>query len=103
MISLKTIQHRVAAWRKSKIPDATLEGQYDKMHEELVEVADSMALQMPYKVLQECADVLIVACNIADLSGLDLDQIVSEKLDRNDKRQWKSDGSGKAQHVEAKP
>jgi phosphoribosyl-ATP pyrophosphohydrolase len=98
-LTISQLQERIAAWRKRAIPNATVDGQIDKLEDEADELSESCWLDGIEGVLKEAADVCIVACNVADLAGLSFADILLEKQARNEAKTWKEDGSGKAQHV----
>jgi NTP pyrophosphatase (non-canonical NTP hydrolase) len=103
-LTLAEFQKRVAAWRATKIPGATLAGQAAKLQDEAVELNEAVSWASSDRasvtdVLKEAADVCIVACNVADLAGLSFADILLDKQARNEAKTWKEDGSGKAQHV----
>lgn len=54
------------------------------------------------KIIQECADVLIVLYGLADLCELDLHKAVDEKMEINRKRKWYRLGDGTGYHVHEK-
>lgn len=57
----------------------------------------------PEKVPEEMADVQIVLYTIAHRRGIDLDSQVTEKMARNRRRTWKSNGDGTGYHVREGP
>jgi NTP pyrophosphatase (non-canonical NTP hydrolase) len=103
-LTLAEFQQRVAAWRKRAIPNATLYGQLDKLFLEAEElraaIVDARSPEEVRHALRELCDLIIVGCNVADLAGKSLAELLDAKQTKNEQRTWKCDNSGKAQHVE---
>jgi hypothetical protein len=105
-LTLADFQERVARWRKAKIPNATLAGQLDKLDDEAKELRNQIPppdwiinpAELP-GILNELCDVIIVGCNVADLAGISLAELLDAKQTKNEQRTWKADSTGKAQHV----
>lgn len=105
----------IIAWHKDTFPDADLDGQIEKYHEELHEWEDT-----DYTDISELADLFIVACGIArfdlgqglmyladvydqycgnDLIGTDdVVAAVEKKMEKNRKRVWNKSGNGTYHH-----
>lgn len=54
-------------------------------------------------LVEECADIVIVLFRLADRNGRSLLQAIDEKMTTNRSRQWRLDGHGHGQHVDAPP
>ena len=104
----------IIQWHKETFPDATLEGQLEKYHEEVKEFVET-----DFKDLGELVDMFIVACGIARFDiheGIfyfaDIDvwisdnlfdwdkfeEAVNKKMEKNRKRVWVQSGKGNYHH-----
>ena len=107
-------------WHEQTFPDATLDGQMDKFQQELKEFAATLEPDADYNhLLEELADMYIVACGVARFSieralscftvvnafkdlyrlcSFELEEMVDKKMAINRQRKW-SIGKGNYQHV----
>ena len=81
----------------------TLEAQAVKLQDEVLEVLDEIGLDPvdPDALLEELADVVIVAHTAARIAGFraaHLDRAVIQKMERNAAREWFRTASGTARH-----
>lgn len=60
---------------------------------------DTATYREPDKIAGETADVVIVACGVADMRGFDLAAEVDKKMAINRARTWKVNGDGTGYHV----
>lgn len=105
----------IIEWHEQTFPDATLEGQIEKLDDELSEYGES-------ECLEELADLFIVACGIARFDNISalvafervseilklwrvnydkpvpLQMAIDNKMAINRKRKW-SIGKGNYQHI----
>jgi NTP pyrophosphatase (non-canonical NTP hydrolase) len=73
----------------------------DRMFQEVRELenVDYQKKDSFEKISDECADILIVLYQVADVFGLDLHSCVNHKMQINRARKWKLNNDGTAQHV----
>lgn len=104
----------IAKWHEQTFPDATLQGQLEKMSEETAEyIVDNS--------LEELADMFIVCCGMTRYSGIaavvffnnvfaelnkltpadriNFDKIVDAKMEKNRARVWAKSGDGLYHHT----
>lgn len=72
----------------------------ERLYQEMLELRNTDYLSNDgfHKISDECADVLILLYQVADLFGFDLHACVDHKMEINRARKWKLNGDGTAQH-----
>lgn len=96
----KWTPHTIGAWAQSTFGKPTPAVAAARANEEMAELLIALAKGDMDKADIEAADVVIVLCHYASSRGIDLWQIVSEKMEVNVARQWKVAG-GVGYHVKA--
>jgi len=73
----------------------------DRMFQEVRELrnVDYLDVMNFDKVSDECADIYIVMCQVANIFGFDLHACVDHKMQINRARKWKLAGDGTGQHI----
>lgn len=82
---IKQLQTRICEWADRQFPNRTTADILLKLYEELGEYARDP------KSAPELGDVMILLLDAAHRNGIDIQKAVSEKMDLNEKRQWKVD------------
>lgn len=73
-----------------------------RANEEMAELLRAVTADLPPDIyLEEAADVVIVLCRLAHLHGIDLFDLVDEKMAVNRARLWEKDGTGHGYHKRA--
>jgi len=90
----------IAAWGTKAFGDADSVKAYAvRAQEELAELIEAVDNGQPDKnIALEAADVAILLHRITGTLGLELYEVVDEKMDINRKRKWAPDGNGVGQH-----
>ncbi len=90
VIYMSTMQDDILIWHKSTFPNATKDAIFDKLCEEHMELADELAKDVVNvgELLDEVADVYIVATSLANKFGVSLDGFIRSKMVINKKRTW---------------
>ena len=74
---------------------------WKRINDEMNELYEALVTnQPPKKIVQECADVKIVLCQIPERLGYNLQDAVDRKMKINRSRKWKTAGDGTGQHIE---
>lgn len=72
-----------------------------RANKEMSELMTAIVNDLPdVKIAEEAADVTILMMQICQDCGYDLLELVQEKMDINEKREWKENPDGSHQHVE---
>lgn len=82
---IRQLQKRVKDWADRQFPNRTTADVLLKLYEELGEYARDP------KSEPELGDIMILLLDAAAMNGIDIQRAVSEKMDVNEKRQWKVD------------
>lgn len=82
---IRQLQQRITTWADSKFPNRTTADILLKLYEELGEYARDP------KAALELGDVMILLLDAAYKNGIDVHKAVNEKMDINDKREWRVD------------
>lgn len=94
-------QERIGAWADTVFgPVTDLPRAVKRADEEMRELlTEAEETADPDRMIVEMADVVIVLKRIAHVIGRNLDQAISAKMDINEAREWRSDGTGHGYHV----
>ena len=85
---MRNIQQQVVEWHRQTFPRATDQAIIDKLIEEAQELWSVDGEESFFSMVEEVADVIIVACALFDRWGLDLKEEVLNKLEINKSREW---------------
>jgi len=86
---MKTLQDKIVKWHCATFPNATNRAIEEKLIEETQELIESLIVTGNKKeIIEEIADVVIVACSWLARHGLDFEQTVLHKLEINKGREW---------------
>lgn len=93
-------QETISDWATSTFGEPRdLESLVARLNEEMAELISAVNCGESIDVIMnECADVYIVLCQLPDLCGYDLEGLVNQKMAVNRARTWKTDGRGTGQH-----
>ena len=115
---MSTLQYEISAWANETFPDSAMPGVMAHLIEEVEELfeatqsaeeaakrndddPDMYAVKVD-EVADECADVMHLLFQVADMYGFDLLAATRLKLKVNKARTWgKPDNNGVVRHVEA--
>lgn len=92
-------QRTISEWAEKTFGHPTRERSIDRMLEEVDELRDTTIIEFN-KITDECADIYITMCQIANTFGFDLHACVDHKMQINRGRKWKIAGDGTGQHIE---
>lgn len=84
------MQDTIANWHQETFPDVSLEMQVNKMLEEAVELSEAKNSD---EFIEEFADVVIAGTALLSMMGLNLTDVVADKMSVNRLRTWSQDGS----------
>lgn len=108
--SMDDLQAEVGQWGAETFPQATIASIHIKMFKEARELVQALGewqeRQMPVKpdvvwptVMEEIADVILLAMQIAHRKGFSLEDVIKHKLSINKTRQWRGpDSTGVYEH-----
>ena len=88
------IEHKILEWHNLTFPRATNRAIIDKLQEEIQEAMESLVFGNLQQLLEECADIFIVACSLAarrDLfedNVMSMSRVIADKLEVNKRRIW---------------
>ncbi len=68
---------------------------------ELQELKEAVTAQNAIEVGKETADVLILLMRLLENHGLNMQDVVNQKMQENRSRTWKSKGDGTGSHIKA--
>jgi len=86
---MKTLQDKIVKWHYVTFPNASIRAIEEKLIEELEELDHAITVTGNKKeIIEEIADVVIVACSWLARYGLDFEQTVLHKLEINKGREW---------------
>lgn len=96
-------QQTISTWARKTFGDARVGTLVARCNEEMAElIAAAMTISVSdetfSKIAEECADVYIVLCQVAESVGVDLDEQVDRKMAKNRVRKWKVGPGGIGQH-----
>ena len=100
---MKEDQRSISDWAVKTFGYPTEKRSIARMVEEVEELKKVDLLDDKYsfdEVSNECADIYITMCQIADTFGFDLHACVDYKMQINRNRKWKIAGDGTGQHIE---
>ena len=80
-MTMLTIQHDVGQWADATFPNSTRESILAHLVDEVAELTSSHDAE-------EIADCLLLLLHLCHKRGLNAEQIVREKLEKNRHRQW---------------
>ena len=95
-------QRTISEWADKTFGYPTRERSIARMIEEVdelkrIEITDDISNFI--KMADECADIYITMCQIANTFGFDLHVYIDYKMDINRHRKWKRMGDGTGQHI----
>lgn len=87
------IEKDIVEWHRSTFPNATAQAILDKLDEEIAEAQDCYGFGNLQQLLEECADIFIVACSLAarrDLfeDNVSMTRVIRDKMAVNKARVW---------------
>lgn len=82
---IRQLQRRVKDWADLQFPNRTTADVLLKLYEELGEYARNP------KSEPELGDIMILLLDAAAMNGIDIERAVSNKMDVNEKREWRVD------------
>ena len=99
-MTLAELQARVGVWQRRVFVTLTIEQRLDdlctKLAEEAAEFLSEPELELKDK---EAADLVIVALGWADMRGIDLNELVISKMDRNESARYYTTPEGHIRRV----
>jgi NTP pyrophosphatase (non-canonical NTP hydrolase) len=95
-------QKSISDWAIKTFGYPTRQRSIDRMLEEVKELKDVKIDHNTdfYDVADECADIYITMCQIANTFGFDLHSCIDHKMEINRARKWKRAEDGTGQHEE---
>lgn len=73
---------------------------YERCADEFIELEEEVyGNRDKDKIANECADVFIVLCQVAEFVGADLQEAINRKMEKNRNRKWAITGEGVGQHI----
>lgn len=100
-------QNSISEWAESTFGDITGPRAITRTNKEMAELLTIISMPVPAirkpfidKIRDECADILIILFQVANVYRFDLMLAVDEKMKINRARKWKLDGTGCGQHIE---
>jgi len=86
----KEVQEQVTEWHRDTFPNATEEAMKRKLEEETVELLEALFSKKENRdaIVEELADVVIVASSLFNRWGVNLEMAVLKKLEVNKARAW---------------
>lgn len=88
--------HPILTFRRARQEFEELRDLLEEYHEGIV--GGFVRPDIWIKIVEECADVVIVLARLCDMCGFDLFEAVDRKMKVNRKRDWVPDGKGQGQH-----
>lgn len=90
---MKYLEKSIVQWHKETFPNATIQAIIDKLNEELHEAIDCLNDGNLQQMLEEVADVFIVACALAGRKQIfeenfSMYRVISDKMAINRGRAW---------------
>jgi len=85
---MNPLQDKIIEWHRATFPNATTKAIEDKLIEELEELRLAVQFANNSAIVEEIADVVIVACSWLARHDLDFEKVVLDKLDINKGREW---------------
>jgi NTP pyrophosphatase (non-canonical NTP hydrolase) len=82
---IRQLQDRITKWADANFPNRTTADILLKLYEEVGEYARDPKSSM------EFGDVMILLLDVANRNGIDVHRAIEEKMDLNEKRQWRVD------------
>jgi len=94
---IRQLQDRITKWADENFPNRTTADILLKLYEEVGEYARNP------KAALEMGDIMILLLDVAHKNGIDVHRAVEEKMDINEKRNWRVDPNTRImRHVEEK-
>jgi NTP pyrophosphatase (non-canonical NTP hydrolase) len=95
-------QDTIAKWADESFGDPTSNLRLAiRANAEMAELITELSIDDEHKKApEEVADIIICLCRLASELGIDMQDEVDKKMEKNRSRNWKVDGTGCAQHVE---
>lgn len=92
-MTIEGIEKEVLEWQKNTFPNATMRAKMIKLREECIELIAAIEFGNYQQVLEESADVFIVAVNIANdrrefEDNVTMTRVITDKLAINKSRTW---------------
>jgi hypothetical protein len=99
--SMVETQKTISEWAVKIFGYPTRQRAVDRMMEEVEELnkLDVNSYTTFNEISDECADIYITMCQVADTFGFDLHACIDHKMQINRARKWKIAGDGTGQHV----
>ena len=82
---IRQLQDRITKWADANFPNRTTADILLKLYEEVGEYARDPKSSL------EFGDVMILLLDVANRNGIDVHRAIEEKMDMNEKRQWRVD------------
>jgi NTP pyrophosphatase (non-canonical NTP hydrolase) len=97
-------QHSISVWAAQAFgPTSSNARVAARANEEMAELLRALTVDDNNpKAGEEIADIVMILYRLCDRMGLDLHQLIDQKMEINRTRTWKHDGSGHGYHVRDK-
>ena len=94
---IRQLQDRITKWADTNFPNRTTADILLKLYEEVGEYARNP------KAALEMGDIMILLLDVAHQNGIDVHRAVEDKMDINEKREWRVDANTRImRHVQQK-
>jgi len=95
---MQELQGKITDWHEKTFTDATQKDIADKICSEMIELTWELKEFTDgepnlSRIIDECADVFIVISAFLGRNGVDFEMAVRDKMERNKKRRWTTDGT----------
>ena len=95
---MRNLQHSINDWQDEVFPNRTLQGQLEKLEQEIAELYFAIEEKDEPSIQKEIADCMIVLMGIAGIEDIDLQSVVEAKMKINKLRMWEENHPGVHQH-----